>query len=524
MKKTDITSNPLIKYGIILIFSILYLLVFSLWTTPLYKNWYGCDASFFTMAGRGITEGWVPYRDFFDLKGPSFFFIEALGQFICKGRTGAFIIQVIALFAAICLIMKTCRLFISRKQTLFVLTVFLTFHIATLWGGNTLEEYMLPLSLLCIYLSLKDLSGFLMVHPLTALITGICFSIIFFAKMTVAAPIIGLVISIVIFYIKKKQFRNLLEYLIYAFLGLLIPATLLFIYFALNDTLNEMLYSMFVFAFKRGTDSGRDYNLRWELKISGCYFALIYVICQLIGRFKTTDRCAHKNTDSPSDSNNLTERIRRDSDTKHCTDTFESFMLTLIACIAVLTAAVLHLGDPFIYYFTTVYPVLVLTFIAMFIQYDPLTLFKDWKLDIPLLAFTVTLCYFASHTASTLNTVIYDRGNTFHESYANGALEMASLIPASDRNSVYSINMDMQWFEITGILPCYSYTINLQYFVALDPRIQDRIIDRLETNPPKWIVVGGDLPSYLPVLNDVVMDKYTNVYDNDYGALYLLNS
>lgn len=525
MKITGISTRKVIKYLSIFLFSVIYLLVFSLWTTPLYKDWYGCDASFFTMAGRGITKGWVPYRDFFDLKGPCFFFLEALGQFIVNGRTGAFVLQVLALFASICIILKLCSLFFfqnnqnetielelvpvissPKSKTGFILSVFLVFHIATLWGGNTLEEYMLPLNLLCIYLTLKDLrinktltadeidselSDIYVAHvrPSTAIITGICFGIILFAKVTVAAPIIGLVIALIIYFIQNKRFRDLIEYLIFALLGLLIPTTLIFIYFAYHHALTDMLYSVFVFAFKRGTDLGQHYNLRWELKISGCYFALIYVICQVIKKPRKKD-----------------------------------FLLSSVACIASVTAIALHFGDPFIYYFTTVYSTLVLTFIAIFISYDPVSILGNWRLDIPLLAFAITMCYFASHTASTLNTVIYDRDNTYYEDYASSAREMASLIPDSDRDNVYSFNMDMQWFEITGILPCYSYTINLQYFVALDPRIQDEIINRLDTAPPKWIVVGGDLAGYLPVINDVVSQKYSNIYDNSYGALYLLNN
>ena len=73
----------------------LFILAFSLWTSPLYDHWYGCDASFFTLVGRGMLNGMVPYRDFYDLKGPYFFFIQALGQFICRGHIGIYILQVI---------------------------------------------------------------------------------------------------------------------------------------------------------------------------------------------------------------------------------------------------------------------------------------------------------------------------------------------------------------------------------------------------------------------------------------------
>lgn len=510
------------KYVALFVFSAVFLLVFSLWTSPMYHNWYGCDASFFTMAGRGILNGWVPYRDFFDLKGPYFFFLEALGQFLCTGRTGAWIIQVFALFFALILMIKTCRLFVSTKKTGFIVAITLIFYSSTLWGGNTLEEFALPLTLLTIYLTLRDLkkaddlkkiadidarkststtskaakSDVIIIKPSTAIITGICFAIIMFSKITVASPIIGLVLAIIIFLIKKRRFYDLITYLLYAFLGVLLGITPIFVYFYSKGMLTRMLYSVFLFAFKRSVDFGTKFNIRWELKISGCYFAMIFVICQIV---------------------NVKSIKSRSSD-------IVDFMLTSIFLSALITAITLHLGDPFIYYFTTVYPILMLTFITMFVIYDPLILFRQWRLDIPIIAFLISMSYFASHTATQLNTVLFGRDNTYYQEYVDAAREMAGLIPSGDRDSVYSLNMDMQWFECNELLPCFSYTINLQFFVALDNRIESEIIDKLNNDPPKWIVIGGDLSSYLPNINDVVINEYTNVYENDYGALYLLTS
>lgn len=489
--------------------SFLFLLVFSLWTSPFYKNWYGCDASFFTMAGRAILNGYVPYRDFFDLKGPYFFFIEALGQLIVKGRTGAFVMQVLALFATLIIMIKTCRLFLSCKKTAVIVSLFLFFHSATLWGGNTLEEFMLPLNLLAIYLTVKDIKGNARIRPLTAMITGGCFGVILFAKVTVAAPIIGLVIAIIIYFIRSKRIFELISYLIYALFGVLVAITPVFIYFYCHKTLTDMLYAVFVFAFKRSLE-GDKYDIHNELKISGCYFAMIFTLCQIDYKrvvLKLRGLLSRKSDDK---ANNISETTRE-------------FVLSAIFAMGFITAITLHFGDPFIYYFTTAYPIFMLTMIVMFVLYDPLTLLKSWRLDIPVAAFLVFLCYFASHTSNQINTVLFDRGNTYYQTYVDKANEMASLIPECDKDSVYSINMDMQWFECNNILPCYSYTINLQFFVSLDNQIEQNIIKRLKTDPPKWIVIGGDLSSYLPNINDVVMPMYSEVYENEYGALYLLD-
>ena len=503
------TAHSAIKYMAVFLVSFLFLLVFSLWTSPFYKNWYGCDASFFTMAGRAILNGYVPYRDFFDLKGPYFFFIEALGQLIVKGRTGAFVMQVLALFATLIIMIKTCRLFLSCKKTAVIVSLFLFFHSATLWGGNTLEEFMLPLNLLAIYLTVKDIKGNARIRPLTAMITGGCFGVILFAKVTVAAPIIGLVIAIIIYFIRSKRIFELISYLIYALFGVLVAITPVFIYFYCHKTLTDMLYAVFVFAFKRSLE-GDKYDIHNELKISGCYFAMIFTLCQIDYKrvvLKLRGLLSRKSDDK---ANNISETTRE-------------FVLSAIFAMGFITAITLHFGDPFIYYFTTAYPIFMLTTIVMFVLYDPLTLLKSWRLDIPVAAFLVFLCYLASHTSNQINTVLFDRGNTYYQTYVDKANEMASLIPECDKDSVYSINMDMQWFECNNILPCYSYTINLQFFVSLDNQIEQNIIKRLKTDPPKWIVIGGDLSSYLPNINDVVMPMYSEVYENEYGALYLLD-
>lgn len=497
-----------IKYIAIFIFSYLFLLVFSLWTTPLYKNWYGCDASFFTMAGRGITKGWVPYKDFFDLKGPYFFFIEALGQFIKYGRTGAFILQIVAMFFSMTLVMKLSRLFVSWKKTFVVLFVFAFWHIATLWGGNTLEEFALPLNLITLYLTTKDYLKNKEYKPstITAIVTGISFGIILFSKVTVAAPIIGIVLASIIIFIKNKDFKGLFFYLLYSFLGILIAVTPIFIYFGLHNSISDMIYSVFIFAFKRSIDYGTKFNLRWELKISGCYFAMIYALCQLI--------CFRLKKKGSEDSENQLP------DRSYSCPHLELHLIIL--CMSIISALLFHLGDPFIYYFTTAFPSVLFSLILLFYINEPLIIFKSWRVDVPLIALLIPICYFASCSANTLSTVIYDRNNGYYENYYNQAKEMASLIPDRERDEVYSFNIDMQWFEINRILPCHQYQVNLQFFCALDPAIEAEILKYLKETPPKWLVIGGDLSTYLPNINESVCRQYENIYSNDYGALYLL--
>ena len=226
--------QTIIEYVSILLISVGFLMLFSLWTTPLLPKWYGCDASFFSMVGRGILNGWVPYEDFFDLKGPYFFFLQAVGQLFCRGRFGIFLLQVPFLFFSLLLIYRMALLYLSKKQAVFVLAVFLFLHVAMLWGGNTLEEYCLPVNLFCMYTAMKiNQDDSYDELPQYAFVYGICFGFITFCKITAAAPVIGVTVAYGLLLLLQKKYKPLAKYILGFLAGLFVIFLPLLIYFGL---------------------------------------------------------------------------------------------------------------------------------------------------------------------------------------------------------------------------------------------------------------------------------------------------
>ncbi|MBP5383435.1 MAG: hypothetical protein J6Y57_00505, partial [Lachnospiraceae bacterium] len=177
------------------------------------------------------------------------------------------------------------RLFVNRLRSAAILIIILFMHIGTLWGGNTLEEYMLPLNLLVIFLTLRaalprennteDLFRlhFENIPASVAIITGICFGVMLFAKVTVASPIAGVVIAVCLNDLLDINFRALFRYLAFAFLGVVIAALPIFLYFGYHDMIPRMLYCVFEFATKRSVDFSEPFNKDWELKTIGAIFA-----------------------------------------------------------------------------------------------------------------------------------------------------------------------------------------------------------------------------------------------------------
>ena len=234
------------------------------------------------MVGRGITQGLVPYRDFFDLKGPYFFFIQALGQLLHRDRLGVYLIQIPFLWASLILIRKLCRLYLSKGKTIAVLFIFLAAHISILWGGNTLEEYMLPVNLLVVYLTIRYLKDHTLkehsIPPYLPLVTGLCFGIILFAKITVAAPIMGICAAIGLSLLAYRKYKELFLFILYFILGVFIAAVPVFLYYAYHDCLLTMLYCVFEFAYLRSVDFSDPFTIKWELKLAACFFGFFVAV------------------------------------------------------------------------------------------------------------------------------------------------------------------------------------------------------------------------------------------------------
>ena len=123
----------------------LFLSLFSYYTSPFTTCDDGYDSAFFVLVGKGMTKGYLPYRDFFDMKGPVFFWIEYLGQRLCYGRWGIFLLQWMNLLIALVLACRIFALFrLSGKglQALLLLPI-LSIASFTFQGGNLTEEFSL---------------------------------------------------------------------------------------------------------------------------------------------------------------------------------------------------------------------------------------------------------------------------------------------------------------------------------------------------------------------------------------------
>lgn len=112
----------IIKWTSLFIFSLLVLL----WLSPdsYLMHDYGTryDSSWFFTAGKAWMEGMTPYIDFADSKGPILWLIYGIGYLISPtSYHGVFWLTIVAYTIAFNFLWRTSRLFLSKRESLFVI-------------------------------------------------------------------------------------------------------------------------------------------------------------------------------------------------------------------------------------------------------------------------------------------------------------------------------------------------------------------------------------------------------------------
>ena len=508
--------------------TVLFCLFFSFWTSPYYKHWYACDSSLFAMVGRGIVEGRTPYVDFYDLKGPYLFFINALGQLLHRGRLGIFLIEIPFGLIMNVFAWKLCRLYLSRIKSCFVMAVYFYSHVSTIWGGGTIEEYMMALNMVAIYLVVSFMKDHDLksdrIPALRIFFIGLFFGVMLFAKVTNAAPIIGMCIGIAVILIRYKRYRELWRCIGIFLTGALTAALPMIIYFALNGALAEMLYCVFVFGYMRSVGNGDPEMIMWEMQLMGDVFAFLVAVLHFPVKAGTESPDPHKMPGLNERIKSIPVRLKSLYAGKN-RPSLSFDMAVLLAAAAIVTYILLHIGSPWPYYFQTEEPVIILALTLFLKMYDPLVLFTNVREAICLFTLFLFVLYFAFPGKDNLKQFIFKQDYTGYEDYYQDCRSIAGMIPQTDLDSVYSFGVHMAFYEITRITPCNKYPDSLTLFITVKPSIKDEILEFIDKTPPKWLVIGNeDYPEgdIMRSIMEKVYEKYTPVYNTNNGSLYQL--
>ncbi len=264
-------------YLLIFVVCFAFVTIFSWATSPIYGGQFeGIDSAVYKLVGKFWAEGYLPYVDIWDQKGPMIHAINALG-FKCFGSdSGIFFIQIVSLFFTAIFIYKSLKLTDAIIPSL-LLTCFVVLSLSINYdGGNLVEEYLLPFISISYYYLLKYT---LSTNPKYSDLLYFCFFVGFslafslFTRLTNALGVCASEFVVCLALLYLKGYKILLSGVVSTFLGFVVVAIPVISYFYCNSALNEMWYGTF------------EYNLEYAASMSSSGGSVFYFITNYLNCF-----------------------------------------------------------------------------------------------------------------------------------------------------------------------------------------------------------------------------------------------
>lgn len=469
--------------------SFVFCLLFFYCTSPL-STYCGADSGFFFAVGQGMTKGFLPYRDYFDMKGPYLFLIEYLGQLISYGRWGIFLVEWLNLSIVYILISRI----IENSGTKNILAAVLMF-VPVVWfsvpfmgGGNLTEEYSLIPLFLCLLLYMKYCKSESEEHNIFyGAVYGFCFGFIALIRVTNAALICAIVLCVTVDLIKNGKWKNLFANGGMFILGVAAAFAPMLVYYQSKGLLSEMLNDVFVFGFRYSSEKGLVQHIIETVKTPArSLLAAVPVLTVLLDKNRN----------------------------------YKKVLFAVFGSLGTILA--ISMGNNYFHYYTLIIPMMVFT--EVIIVEDILK--SDNRVSVK----SIVLVIFAVSMLaqwSRVNLIIH-HANLFvvqqNSSHVSRSDDISSHIPEDELDSVYCYNILPVWYAYTDIVPCIKYCGWQNHYIRLVPEIREEIKEIFETEPPRWLVLPkekGELPDFLA---ESLEKDYTFSYGNHEYSLYLLNN
>lgn len=454
--------------------SIVFLLAFSYTTSPIYNETSAADSAIFQIIGKYWAHGYIPYASLWDLKGPIIFFVNCLGYQLTGSVVGVFIIQWICLIITLILMYKLLRTSFNALTSCLLLLLPVISFSANTWGGNCVEEFVLPLmalSYLLIYKWLNEAEhNEAMTHPWKyALIYGMTFSFCLLSRLTNALGLCGAVAVIGIWLMTKGEWKNLGANII-AFLAgvalLLLPFSL---YFWSKGALYDMWYGTILYNLEYASATGNDATtikgtLQLVIRFLDTWMLLIVGLLMIV-----TSR--------------------------------RKLAGLLWTCVAVFSLAWFVRGYAFAHYGVVSLPLVAVTLVetkelVVYISKSRKRMIFKSKLFaciFPYFIITLASCW---HTFSAFRTN-YVQNHDLAETRA-----FMKGVPSSFKKSFIGYNAEIDYYLYDNIKPACRFFALQDFEASQSPSLQKYIMEDFKKNKPKWILVDGHARYILPILKD----------------------
>lgn len=235
-----------VKLVSILVVWSMIILFFQSKNSPLYvlNDW--SDLNAFLTIGKSWANGLIPYRDLFEQKGPTLFFIFYLISKISASYWLVYVFEIIFLAASLWLLYQIARLYYQPSASLtfaIISGVMLTVPPYFNFGGSA-EEFAFPF----IIYSLLVMFRYYHKHEISNkewLIFGIGLALVFWSKYTMIGSFLAVAMGCAIAMLLKKDYPSVRRLIVASSVGFLLISVIILAYFLAKGALMDLYMAYF---------------------------------------------------------------------------------------------------------------------------------------------------------------------------------------------------------------------------------------------------------------------------------------
>lgn len=458
-----------VVWGMLLLTAFAFTFFYSI-CAPLVPRLGITDHTIFYVIGKAWNQGFLPYTQVFDHKGPLIFFLYALGQRI-SSQYGIYLLQTIALWISLCFAYRIA--WDGKRWDIWGIMTIASLLLAIYkidYGHAITEEFCLPFLMASTYCASKFFLDSKTCVPAHAAVYGVTIAAALMTRATNAIAVCVYVACIFVMLLVRKQFRVIMANIVYfliGFLGLCLPFV---IYFSYHGALPDMLWGTLLYNLQYAENNLANLTAQDKITIFfGTWPAWSFLLLSVIN-WKKEDA---------------------------------SFLIpNMLAAAAALyvTAS----GNVFPHYYIVLLPFVPLSLLLLKRNLSASSRTASAAACVLVLAMAVSWC----GKGASVSFMYQNRDQL--DPYESASLEITSQIPADERDSVIGYNTNSLFYLYTDLLPCYKYFTMQDWQSGKSDRMIQENADYYRSQEAKWLIVENGIE--LEEIKAAIEENYTQLY------------
>ncbi len=445
--------------GLALAFS----LVFYAFNTPLGAS-IGSDNAMYLTLGTALANGYAPYTQIFDHKGPLLYLLQAVPQILSGGYStlAVFIQEAVVLFACLMVLRAMAR---EMGVSAWGVQLFYLALICSLTGGGNLtEEYTSLPTLLALYTALRVFGGEKPKEKLfaPAMLMGACATAAFMMRANNAMPVGALVFVLALGLAFTRRFALLGQCAAGFTLGMLIVGAPILLWLWAEGSLSAAWYGAIVHNMMY-TETGDGSRVAMLLTSGYGHAALLMAAVSCAGAWVMMKK-------------------------RHA---------PLLGAAMVAAAAAGGAAAFLSHKFYDHYLILGAPLAALGMASILSTLSKPRIRQAGLCVLTVCCgLWLGVQGVKTNEWRLSERQDL--KQFTQDAQTLMAQVPQDERGHFMAYRVEPRWYVAAEVLPCMRFYFLQEILAQADPAVMDEIVATFESDPPHWLVIYYNREFYPP--------------------------